>query len=105
MTPAEIARAIVERVADRPCYLTIDIDCLDPSPAPGTGTPVPGGLSTLRLLEILRALKGATLDIVGMDLVEVAPDYDWAQITSLAAAQICVESLCLICCNRQNQQG
>ena len=78
------------------CYVSIDIDCLDPSHAPGTGTPIPGGLTTLQLLEILRALGGTKLNIVGLDLVEVAPDYDHAQITSLAAAQICQESLCLI---------
>lgn len=81
-------KAIVE---ERPVYLTFDIDCLDPAYAPGTGTPVCGGLSTDKVLKILRALKD--LNIVGMDLVEVAPAYDKSEITALAGATIALEML------------
>ena len=89
--------AVVEKilavVGDGPVYLTFDIDGLDPAFAPGTGTPVPGGLNSYQALEILRALRG--IDFVGMDLVEVAPDYDHAEITALIAAQLALEYLCL----------
>ena len=61
-------------VGDNRCYLTFDIDCLDPAFAPGTGTPVCGGLSSHQALEIIRGLVG--IDLVGMDVVEVAPAYD-----------------------------
>ena len=77
----------IERlVGNRPAYLTFDIDCLDPAFAPGTGTPVCGGLSTAQALAILRGLTG--FDLVGMDIVEVSPPYDHSQITALAAAHI-----------------
>ncbi len=78
-------------VGDRPAYLTFDIDCLDPSYAPGTGTPVCGGLTSYQALETLRGLTG--LDVVGMDVVEVAPAYDVGEITALAAAAIAMEML------------
>ena len=84
---------IQEVVGDLPIYLTFDIDCLDPAFAPGTGTPVCGGLSTDRALKILRGLKN--LNIVGMDVVEVAPAYDHADVTALAAATIALEMLYL----------
>jgi agmatinase len=89
-TVAEIKRL----VAGHKAYLTFDIDCLDPSFAPGTGTPVCGGLSTAQALGILRGL--AELDFVAMDVVEVAPPYDWADITSLAGATLALEYLCLL---------
>ncbi|WP_025127448.1 agmatinase [Pseudomonas sp. PH1b] len=88
-----IVAAIRERVGDHPVYLTFDIDCLDPAFAPGTGTPVCGGLSTTQALEILGGLRG--INLVGMDLVEVAPAYDHAEITSLAGATLAMEMLCL----------
>ncbi|NNB42555.1 agmatinase [Pseudomonas chlororaphis] len=88
-----IVEAIRQRVGDQPVYLTFDIDCLDPAFAPGTGTPVCGGLSTLQALEILGGLRG--INLVGMDVVEVAPAYDRAEITSLAAATLAMEMLCL----------
>lgn len=88
-------QAVVERikqvVANKPCYLTFDIDCLDPSYAPGTGTPVIGGLSTHQAQQILRGLAG--INLVGMDLVEVAPDYDVGEITCLAGASLSLEML------------
>jgi len=80
-------------VSDNPVYLTFDIDCLDPSYAPGTGTPVCGGLTSHQALQILRGLQG--LDIVGMDIVEVAPAYDVGEITALAASQLAMEMLYL----------
>ena len=91
MSVEEISIAIHKRVGGCKCYLTFDIDCLDPAFAPGTGTPVVGGLSSDKIMKILRALKD--LDIVGMDVVEVAPAYDHAEITALAAASIATEML------------
>jgi len=80
-------------LGDKPVYVTFDIDCLDPSCAPGTGTPVCGGLTTHQAMSILRGLAG--INVVGMDVVEVAPAYDVAEITSLAAAHIAMELLYL----------
>ncbi|MDH3334865.1 MAG: agmatinase [Gammaproteobacteria bacterium] len=80
-------------LGDKPVYVTFDIDCLDPSCAPGTGTPVCGGLTTHQAMSILRGLEG--INVVGMDVVEVAPAYDVAEITSLAAAHIAMELLYL----------
>jgi agmatinase len=77
------------RVADRPVYVSVDIDVLDPAFAPGTGTPEAGGLTSRELLAILRGLAG--LDVVGVDVVEVAPAYDHAQITGIAAAHVVYE--------------
>lgn len=92
-TPDEIAAEIKRIVGDRPAYITFDIDGLDPSCAPGTGTPVVGGLFTWQALAILRALKG--INLIGMDVVEVSPPYDHAEITALAGATIALELLCL----------
>jgi agmatinase len=84
---------IRERVAGLPIYLSVDIDVLDPSHAPGTGTPEPGGLTTRELQMILRGLSD--LSIVGADVVEVAPAYDHAELTALAAANVAYEFLSL----------
>ncbi len=94
MSAEAIVERIKQRVGDSPCYLTFDIDCLDPSYAPGTGTPVVGGLTTDRALKIIRGLQG--IKLVGMDLVEVAPSYDHAEITSLAGATLGLEMLYLL---------
>jgi len=84
----------VERVVgDHKAYLTFDIDALDPAYAPGTGTPVPGGLTSYQALEILRGLTG--ISFVGMDVVEVAPAYDQSEITALVAAQLALEFICV----------
>ncbi len=88
-----VVAAIRETVGGNRCYLTFDIDCLDPAYAPRTGTPVVGGLSTHQAQSILRALAG--IDFVAMDVVEVAPPYDVAQITALAAASLALDYLCL----------
>lgn len=83
--------AIRSRVGDRPAYLTFDIDCLDPAFAPGTGTPVVGGLSTSRAMRILQGI--ADLNIVGFDVVEVSPAYDHGDITALAGASLALQFL------------
>ncbi|MGI9236776.1 MAG: agmatinase [Woeseiaceae bacterium] len=85
-----------EKLGDRPVYLSFDIDCLDPSYAPGTGTPVCGGLTSHQAMSILRGLKG--INIVGMDVVEVAPAYDVGEITALAASHLAMEMLYLYAC-------
>jgi agmatinase len=85
----EIVQRIIQRVGNTPAFLSFDIDYLDPSYAPGTGTPEIGGFTTAEALEIIRGLKH--LNIVGYDVVEVAPQYDSGQITALAAANIIVE--------------
>ncbi len=86
--------AIREVVGDNRCYITFDIDCLDPAYAPGTSTPVCGGLSTWQAKEIIRRLDG--IDLIGMDVVEVAPPHDHAEITPLAGATIALELICLM---------
>lgn len=87
-------KAIRERIGDAKVYLTFDIDCLDPAFAPGTGTPVPGGLSSAQALDIIRGLGG--LDLVGADVVEVSPAYDVSEITAIAAATVAHDILCLL---------
>ena len=97
-SPAQLAPvigAVRARLAQHgapPVYLSLDIDCLDPAFAPGTGTPEPGGLSSSQVLTLLEEL--ADLPFVGMDCVEVAPPYDHAELTSLAAATIVWTHLC-----------
>jgi agmatinase len=91
--PAAVAAEARRVVGSHKAYLTFDIDCLDPSFAPGTGTPVAGGLSTAQAFAILKGLAG--IDFVGMDIVEVAPPYDHADITALAGAHIAHEWLAL----------
>lgn len=92
---------IRETVGSTPAYLTFDIDCLDPAFAPGTGTPVAGGLSSAQALDIIRGI--GDLNYVGMDLVEVAPAYDHAEITAIAAATIVHDFICLLALkNRPN---
>jgi len=94
ISSGEIISSIQSRVGDLPVYLTFDIDCLDPSFAPGTGTPVVGGLSTDKALKIVRGLSD--LNLVGFDLVEVSPQYDHAELTSLAGATLILEFLYLL---------
>lgn len=81
--------AMLKRVGNRPTYVSIDIDVLDPAFAPGTGTPEAGGLSSRELLRIVRALDATNL--IGADIVEVSPAYDHAQITGIAAAHLAYE--------------
>ncbi|WP_307849533.1 agmatinase [Qaidamihabitans albus] len=83
-----------ERIGDRPLYVSVDIDVLDPAHAPGTGTPEAGGMTSRELLEILRGLAGSNL--VGADVVEVAPAYDHAEITAIAAAHVAYDLVSLL---------
>ncbi|MCY0967215.1 agmatinase [Oceanospirillaceae bacterium G-43] len=96
--PQATLERIRQRVGNAPVYLTFDIDSLDPAYAPGTGTPVAGGLSTDCALKLVRGMQG--LNLIGMDLVEVAPAYDHADITSLAAATLALEYLYVLAANR-----
>ncbi len=89
-----IAKAVIALAGKSPCYLTVDIDCLDPAFAPGTGTPVTGGLTPRELLTMLRSLDD--LQIVGCDIVEVAPAYDRAGVTALNAATVVYEQVCRV---------
>jgi agmatinase len=87
------SRGVIERirarVGDRPVYVSVDIDVLDPAFAPGTGTPESGGLLSRELLAVLRGF--ATMDLVGADIVEVAPAYDHAEMTGIAASHVAFE--------------
>jgi agmatinase len=85
---------VADRVADRAVYVSVDIDVLDPAHAPGTGTPEAGGLTSRELLSVLRSF--AALNLVGADIVEVAPAYDHAQITGIAAAHVGYELLSVL---------
>jgi agmatinase len=91
---AGVVERVLRRVADAPLYVSVDIDVLDPAHAPGTGTPEAGGLTSRELLGILRGLRGAKL--VGADVVEVAPAYDHAEITAVAASHVAYELLALM---------
>lgn len=91
-TAAAVAR-VKEIVGDRPCYVTFDIDALDPAFAPGTGTPVWGGLASWQASAILRDLAG--INMVGGDVVEVSPPYDTTGATAIAAAHVAHDLICL----------
>jgi agmatinase len=92
--PQPVAQRVTEIVGDAPAYLSFDIDCLDPAFAPGTGTPEIGGLTSWQAQAILRRLDA--VGFTGMDLVEVAPAYDTAEITALAAATMVWEYLAMV---------
>jgi guanidinobutyrase len=89
-----LGKEIVVSIGDQPCYITYDIDSLDPSFAPGTGTPEIGGLTTPQAMELIRNLKG--LNVVGCDLVEVSPPYDTSGNTALVGANIMFEMLSIL---------
>lgn len=91
---AAAIETVVARAGDAPVYLSFDIDGLDPAYAPGTGTPVPGGLASWQALELVRGL--GPLNLVGMDIVEVSPPFDHAEITALAAATLAHDWLCVL---------
>ncbi|MDP5084868.1 MAG: agmatinase [Yoonia sp.] len=92
LTP--LAAEIKAKIGDQPCYITYDIDSLDPAYAPGTGTPEIGGLTTPQAMELIRGLRG--LNIVGCDLVEVSPPYDPSGNTALTGANIMFEMLSIL---------
>ena len=89
-----LIKTILERVGDKPCFLTFDIDFVDPAYAPGTGTPEVGGFTSLEALELVRNIKD--LNFVGFDLVEVLPAYDHGEITAYLAANIVFEYLSIL---------
>ena len=93
--------AIVDRVGDLPVYLSVDIDVLDPAFAPGTGTPEAGGLTSRELLRVLRGLTA--LEVAGADVVEVAPAYDHAEITTVAAATVVYDLIALMVKSRRQK--
>ncbi len=93
-SPAETVRQIKQVIGDRPCYLTWDIDALDPAYAPGTGTPVWGGLTSAQAIAMLRGLAG--INIVGGDVVEVSPPFDTTGATAIAGAHVATEILQLL---------
>jgi agmatinase len=95
---ATVVERMRARLGDAPVYVSVDIDVLDPAHAPGTGTPEAGGLTSRELLHTLRALVGA--NVVGADIVEVAPAYDHAEITGVAAAHVAYELLSVLAVNR-----
>ena len=90
----EIAAKLRDRIGGRPVYLSIDVDVMDPAHAPGTGTPEAGGITSRELLELLRGLVG--LNIVGADVVEVAPAYDHAELTGIAASHVAYDLISLL---------
>ncbi|AEF17260.1 MULTISPECIES: agmatinase [Thermoanaerobacterium] len=87
----EPLKSILDNIKSKPIYITWDIDVLDPAFAPGTGTPEPGGITSKEALSAIHMLKD--LNVVGMDLVEVSPDYDHSGITSILAAKLIRESI------------
>lgn len=89
-----VAKRIREKIGNRPVYISVDIDVLDPAFAPATGTPEAGGLQTRELIAAIRLLDG--MNCVGGDVVEVAPCYDHAEITSLAATSVAYELLAIM---------
>jgi guanidinopropionase len=92
--PDAVAAEARRIAGEAPCYLTFDIDCLDPAFAPGTGTPEAGGFTPREAMRMLRGLRG--LNLVGADVVEVSPPYDSAGITAIAGATMMFEILCLL---------
>lgn len=101
--PAGVASQIRARVGDRPAFLTFDVDVVDPAFAPGTGTPTIGGFDSSETVEILRGLIG--IQLVGFDVVEVAPEYDHAGITALLAAAVTWEVLALLAVSHRSKVG
>ena len=90
----DVVAQLRDAIGDRPLYVSIDIDVLDPAHAPATGTPEAGGMTSRELLAIIRGLDGA--DLVGADIVEVSPAYDHAEITGVAAANVAYELVSLL---------
>jgi agmatinase len=97
--PGAVAARVKEIVGNHKAYVTFDIDCLDPAFAPGTGTPVWGGLSSAQAAHILRDLAG--INMVGGDIVEVSPPYDTTGATAIAGAHVATELMCLWCWTRR----
>lgn len=98
----EVVAKLRDRIGDRPLYVSIDVDVMDPAHAPGTGTPEAGGITSRELLEILRGFDG--LNLIGADVVEVAPAYDQAEITGVAASHLAYDLVSLLALRREREQ-
>ena len=98
---AHVAAQVREMVGDHPTYVTFDIDALDPAFAPGTGTPVWGGLASWQAAAMLRDLAG--VNVVGGDVVEVSPPYDTTGATAIAGAHVAMELCCLALWNKRKK--
>lgn len=98
----EIVAKLRDRIGNRPLYISVDIDVLDPAHAPGTGTPEAGGITSRELLEILRGMRG--MNLVGADLVEVAPAYDHAEMTGVAGSHVAYDLVTLMADRRTTGQ-
>lgn len=96
----DVVEQLRAAIGDRPLYVSIDVDVLDPAHAPATGTPEAGGMTSRELLAVIRGLDGANL--VGADIVEVSPAYDHAEITGVAAANLAYELISLLAKNQQS---
>jgi len=95
---------IVREIGDTPTYVSVDIDVLDPAFAPGTGTPESGGLTSREMIHFIRSLK--RLNVVGFDVVEVAPQYDHTgQVTALAASNLLYEAMCAVAVHRSKRKA
>ena len=101
--PVEVAKKIKSILGNQPTYLTFDIDCLDPAFAPGTGTPVWGGLSSGQAAILLRDIAG--INMIGGDVVEVSPSYDTSGATAIAGAHAVTELLCIWGSNSKNKRA
>jgi len=86
---------MIRRLRNQPVYITLDLDVIDPSLLPGVGTPEPGGLSFKELISLLKKLQ--PLHVIGFDMVELTPDYDPTQISSLTASAILREMILAFC--------
>jgi agmatinase len=102
--PSAVAEAVVRAIGTGPVYVSVDIDVMDPAFAPGTGTPEPGGLTSRELIGMIRPLH--QLDLVGFDVVEVAPQYDHTgQVTALTAATVLYEGMAAAARHRESGSG
>lgn len=99
----EVVAKLRDRIGDRPLYISIDVDVMDPAHAPGTGTPEAGGITSRELLEILRGFRG--LNLIGADVVEVAPAYDHAEITGVAASHLAYDLVSLLAIRHEAGQA
>jgi agmatinase len=99
----EVVARLRDRIGDRPLYVSIDVDVMDPAHAPGTGTPEAGGITSRELLEILRGFRG--LNLIGADVVEVAPAYDHADITGVAASHLAYDLVSLLALTHEDGRG
>ncbi|WP_197380379.1 agmatinase [Mycolicibacterium mengxianglii] len=99
----EVVDKLRQRLGNRPVYVSIDIDVLDPAHAPGTGTPEAGGVTSRELLEIVRGFRG--LNVIGADVVEVAPAYDHAQLTGVAASHVAYDLVSLLALRHDEASG